>query len=249
MYLSAPLSWALFYRFICMTEKVNFGYSTKNIPIPSEKTYLLQLMEKVELVITRMRRRAIHFNNSDSIDNKKEENTKWYGLISPCSLRQMKELIPFQNNSVELIRNINFRKIRNTFQKKLKEDIKLIKDSNKTMTSADKTSNMYRLTKGQYYQLIMNSIISTYIKANNKIKKQLNITGENLLRAKKAIKRTETNENFDNHSPTNQSCLKWRRGSKIGQNQQVSLIGQNQQTQSKIGAESMKKYRRSNWMV
>ena len=121
-------------------EKINLGYFIKNIPIPSERTYLLQLMGTV---ITRMRWKAIHFNNSDSKDNNIEENTEWYGLKSPCSPRQIKELIPFENDLVELIRNIKFRKIRNTFQEKLKEDIKLIKDSHKTMTFADKTSNMY----------------------------------------------------------------------------------------------------------
>ena len=50
------------------------GYSIKNIPIPSERTYLVQPMEKVEMVITRMRWKAIHFNNNDSIDNNEEEN-------------------------------------------------------------------------------------------------------------------------------------------------------------------------------
>ena len=71
-------------------------------------------------VITRMRWKAIHFNNSDSKDNNIEENTEWYGLKSPCSPRQIKELIPFENDLVELIRNIKFRKIRNTFQEKLR---------------------------------------------------------------------------------------------------------------------------------
>ena len=86
-------------------------------------------------------------NNSNSIDNYDEENAKWYILKSPYSSRQVKELLPFENDLVELIRNIKFRKIRNTFQKKLKQDIKLIKDSHKTITFADKTSNMYPLTK------------------------------------------------------------------------------------------------------
>ena len=169
-------------------------------------------MEKVEMVITRMRWKAIHFNSNDSRDNNKEENTEWYGLKSPYSPRQVKELIPFENGLVELIRNIKFRKIRNTFQEKLKEDIKLIKESNKTMTFADKTSNMYRLTKEQYDQLIMNSITSTYKKANSNIKKQINMTGKNLMMDKEVIKRMETNkegngfitikdqeENFDNY--------------------------------------------------
>ena len=126
-----------------MMKKVNIGYSIKNIPIPSERTYLLQLMEKVEMVITRIRWKAIHFNNNDNIDNNKEKNTDWYGLKSPSSPRQVKELIPFENDLLELLRNIKFRKIRDTFRKKLKQDIKLIKESNKTMTFADKTSNMY----------------------------------------------------------------------------------------------------------
>ena len=63
---------------------------------------------------------------------------------------------------MELIRNIKLKKIRNTFQKKLKKDIKLIKESNKIMVFVDKISNMYRLAKEQYDQLIINSIASTY---------------------------------------------------------------------------------------
>ena len=68
------------------------------VPIPSERRYLLQLMEKVEMVITRMRWKAVHFNNSDSKDNINAGNTEWYGLKSPYSTRQVKELIPFEND-------------------------------------------------------------------------------------------------------------------------------------------------------
>ena len=66
------------------------------------------------MVITRMRWKAIHLNNNDSKDSNIEENTNWYGLKSPHSPRWVKELIPFENDFVELIRNIKFRKIRNT---------------------------------------------------------------------------------------------------------------------------------------
>ena len=121
------------------------------------------------MVIVRMRWKAIHFNNNDSTDNNIED--KRHELKSPYSPRQVKELIPFENDFVELIRNIKFRKIRNTLQENLKEDIELIKDPHKIMTFADKTSNMYRLTKEQYDKLIMNSITSTYKKANSNIKK------------------------------------------------------------------------------
>ena len=123
-----------------------------------------------------------------------EENTEWYGLTSPYSPRQVKGLISFENDLVESIRNTKFKKIRNNFQEKLKDNIKSIKKSNKTMTSADKTSNMYRLTIEQYEQLIMNSIASTYKKANKNIKKHINMAKKNLIRDQEVIKRIKTNK-------------------------------------------------------
>ena len=70
------------------------------------------------MLIARLRWKAIHFDNKNSKDNNKEENIERYGLISPYSPRQVKELNPFENDLVELTRNIKFRKIRNTFQEK-----------------------------------------------------------------------------------------------------------------------------------
>ena len=49
------------------------------------------------------------------------------------------------------------------------------------MTFADKSSNMYRLKKEHYDKLMMNSITSTYKKANSNIKNQINKTGKNLI--------------------------------------------------------------------
>ena len=53
---------------------------------------------------------------------------------------------------------------------------------------------MYRLTKEQYNQLIMNSLTFNYKKASNNIKKQINMAGKNQMRDKEVIKRMETNE-------------------------------------------------------
>ena len=39
-------------------EKVNFGYSMKNIPIPNEKGYKLELIQKVEDFIKKIRWKA-----------------------------------------------------------------------------------------------------------------------------------------------------------------------------------------------
>ena len=47
----------------------------------------------------------------------------------------------------------NSERLETLFLEKLKEDIKLIKDSHKTMAFADKTSNMYRLTKKKVWPI------------------------------------------------------------------------------------------------
>ena len=92
---------------------------SKNIPIPSERAYLLQLMEKIEMFITRMRWKAIHFNSKTN-DNSSER----YGLKTLKCPKQVKELVPFENDLIDMLKVINFRKVKNQFLTKLKNDIK-----------------------------------------------------------------------------------------------------------------------------
>ena len=74
-------------------EEVILGYSMKNIPIPTRKIYLRQLMEKIQNVITRIRWKAIQFGNNENDDSK----TEWYGLKSLSSPRPIKKLTPLEN--------------------------------------------------------------------------------------------------------------------------------------------------------
>ena len=106
--------------------------------MPKQWLSLIHIFPYMDRILSRVRRKALHFNNNYSMDSNKEESTECYGLKSSYSHTQAKGLTPFQNDFVELIRNIKFRKIRNTSQEKLEEDIKLIKESNKTMTPADR---------------------------------------------------------------------------------------------------------------
>ena len=184
------ISWALLYWFVKKMVKVNLGYSIKNIPIPSQKSYLLQLMDKIEMMIKRMRRKAIHFSDNEDYINK----TEWYGLKSLNSPRTKKEITPFENEFVSLIKNIKFRKVRNDFQDQLQQDLKRTKASNKTTTFADKTANIYRLTKEEYDQILNDSITATYKKVSHSIKKKINAAGKQVLRNNKVLKRLQTNK-------------------------------------------------------
>ena len=53
---------------------------------------------------------------------------------------------------------------RNNFQPKLKDDLKKVKTSGKIMVFADKTTNMYEMSKEDYVKLINDNVTKTYQK-------------------------------------------------------------------------------------
>ena len=107
-------------------EKVNFKYSIKNIPIPSKRACLLQLREKIEMFITRMPWKAIYCNSKTN-DNSSER----YGLKTLKCPKQVKDLVPFENDLIDMLKVIKFRKVKNQFLTKLKNDIRTVKQSKK----------------------------------------------------------------------------------------------------------------------
>ena len=118
-------------------EKVNFSYLVKNIAAPNERTYKLQLIEKIELFIKKLRWKAIFFINNSKETSESLASGSIYGLKSNKCLPQLKELIPFEDDLVDLVKNIKFRKVRNDFQMKLREDLRKVHSSKKTLTFAD----------------------------------------------------------------------------------------------------------------
>ena len=99
----------------------------------------------------------------------------------------------------------------------LKSDIRSIQQSSKTLTPADKTSNMYRLTKEEYNKMCRNAITSTHKKANGNIKKRINEKGKEIVKKSfdNIIDRMDVNaesncfktikghkENFTSHQPS-----------------------------------------------
>ena len=105
----------------------------------------------------------------------------------------MKELSPFGNELISLVKNIKFRKVRNHFQDQLQQELRRMKASNKTMTFADKTTNIYCLTREEYDKVLNDSLTATYKQANNNIKKKINTAGKEVLRNNKVLKRMQTN--------------------------------------------------------
>ena len=64
----------------------------------------------------------------------------------------------------------------------IKLDIKLVQQSSKTLTPAEKTSNTYKITKEEYNKMRRNAITSTYKKAKENIKKRINEKGKEIVK-------------------------------------------------------------------
>ena len=83
----------------------------KNIPLPSEKLYKTVLIEKVEVLIKRVRWKA-HLYENIGLNTSNPLN---YILISRKSPPQHKDLMQFENDWLELIKGIKFKKLKNKF--------------------------------------------------------------------------------------------------------------------------------------
>ena len=100
-------------------EKLNFGYQLKDIPAPNERTYKLQLIEKIDLFIKKLRWKAIFFRSNSKETSESRASGSVYGLKSNKCLPQLKELILFEDDLVDLVKNIKFCKVKNDFQMKI----------------------------------------------------------------------------------------------------------------------------------
>ena len=81
----------------------------------------------------------------------------------------VKELKPLQDGLCEIAKNLEFRKITNQFQNKLKDDLKEIKNEEKVIIAADKTRNFYKMEKEMYEKLLNNNITKDYKKVDDKL--------------------------------------------------------------------------------
>ena len=111
--------------------------------------------------------------------------------------------------------NVSFRRDSNDLQKRMKKDMRDMKNSNKTLTPADKTNNLYRLSKEQYENLKKNAITSTYKKASIKLKEKVDKGGVQYAKKAGVLDRMQINgtnqcfvtlkdhkENFENNPKT-----------------------------------------------
>ena len=115
-------------------------------------------------------------NSKNSDGDTQKENSSRYGIKSNKYAPQVKNLIAFEEDMINLVHQIRFRKVKSNFQRNLSKNLKTIKQSNKTLSPADKTSNMFKLTKDEYNHLD-NAVTATYKRATEGIEDIMNKEG------------------------------------------------------------------------
>ena len=162
-----------------------FDYSMKNIPIPSRKFYLKCLIEKTELVIKRMRWKAL-------ITEKNTGSKSSYGFKSrkcpqqhPARLfktyeNPVPDLVNFENDLLGIIKSVSFETVRNDFQDKLRTDMSTIISSDKAFVFADKTRNLYKLDKAAYGKLYMENVTKSYKRVDSNVYHDINLEAKGI---------------------------------------------------------------------
>ena len=157
---------------LCATnmEQVNFGYSLKNIPIPSNQEYLLELVSSVEIFISNLRWRSFHFLNPSN-----KESRETFGLKTSNPAPYVKELKEFENSMHGLVKNVKFRRTtNNNLQTTLKTHMQEMKGDNRIYVAADKTTNYYKVSPEKYKEMMQKENTKEYKKAKESDLEKLN---------------------------------------------------------------------------
>ena len=135
--------------------------ASKNIPVPSKESYKILLISKTENLIKRMRSKALAFLGKLE-EGKHKQN---YGFRTRNCPAVVEELTEFECDLQLMIKNVVFN---NTFQTELLNDVKKIKGSDKIFVPADKSRNIYLLSKDEYQKLLTENITKTYKMTNRR---------------------------------------------------------------------------------
>ena len=83
-------------------------------------------------------------NGRNSDDSTQKENPSKYGIKSNKCPPQVKDLIAFEEDMIDLIHQVRFRKVKSNTQRKLNSNLKTIKSSKKK-----KKKRLYQQAKSQ----------------------------------------------------------------------------------------------------
>ena len=98
-----------------------------------------------------------------------------YGFKTRNYPPQCKELQSFEKDLLDTIKLIKFRIVKDSFQRKLNEEVLNIKSSPDVYAFADKTTNIYKLPPQDYRKLLHENITKSYKKSPTRLENSINL--------------------------------------------------------------------------
>ena len=77
-------------------------------------------------------------NSKNNSDSTQKEDSSRYGIKSNKYPLQVKDLIAFEEDMIDLVHQIKFRKVKSDFQRRLNKNLKTIKSSSETLRQQTK---------------------------------------------------------------------------------------------------------------
>ena len=119
------------------------------------------------------------------------ESTFKYGFKTRKCPLQHKDLMEFEDDLEKMISNVQFRRVKNNFQNRLKNDIRSIQSSKKVFIFTDKTRNIYEMEKSNYEKLLTDNITKTYKQSNNNVYNSINLEAKHIAKELEIADRVE----------------------------------------------------------
>lgn len=172
-------------------KQINLEYSLKNIPIPHQNSYLKRLISQTEQFLKRIRWKALFFEKDPKDAPEYDDKSENFGFKTSNTPPQNSDLTDFENDIYKLIGNIEFKNVNNSFQSQLSSDITKLKKSGKVIVKADKTTNLYQISKDQYNKMMNDNITKDYKKTTSDTKADIDRETKNLIKELKLEDRME----------------------------------------------------------
>ena len=114
-----------------------------------------------------------------------------FGNKSSRSFKGQTNSISFENDFYDMVRNIELKNVKSSFQQELRHDVKRIKEDQKLLILAGKTNNLYRLTTDEYNKLLTENISKSYKKTDKSSLNRINTESKNIAKDLKLEERIE----------------------------------------------------------
>ena len=121
--------------------------SLKNIPNPTKKVFMRQMISKTENFVSRIRWATDVFLFPDKYKHSKDP----YGFKSTHTTPVSPLLKPFEDDLYELIANLEYNEYRSAFPNKMAAAVSHINKSEKVFLFGDKTTNIYEVSTDTYF--------------------------------------------------------------------------------------------------